>query len=48
MMLTPLTARNGQKNQKSLLAFAIGSVLASAATPVHDLYRSLNRREGFA
>ena len=34
MMLTPLTARNGQKNQKSLLAFAIGSVLASAATPV--------------
>ena len=34
MMLTPLTARNGQKNQKSLLVFAIGSVLASAATPV--------------
>lgn len=33
-MLTPLTARKGQRNQKSLLALAIGSLLASSATPV--------------
>ena len=33
-MLTPLPARKGQRNQKSLLTLAIGSVLASAATPV--------------
>ena len=33
-MLTPLPARKGQRNQKSLLALAIGSLLASSATPV--------------
>ena len=33
MMLTPLSARKDQRNQKSLLALAIGSLMVTSATP---------------